>query len=186
VSEDAFALAGRLARSLEDAGIPYAIGGAIAYGLWGDPRGTLDVDLNLFVGHDAVPGALDVLESAGVRFDRSAALNADLEGDVLVGWCDGVRVDVFTPSIPFSWEAGRTAVRASGPMGEASYLSAEATAVFKLLFFRNKDLVDIEKLVAVQGPLLDRAYVRRWLAEMMGDDDQRVAFWDRVCATTPP
>jgi hypothetical protein len=77
-------------------------------------------------------------------------------------------------------------VRASGPMGEASYLSAEATAVFKLLFFRNKDLVDIEKLVAVQGPLLDRAYVRRWLAEMMGDDDQRVAFWDRVCATTPP
>ncbi|MDZ7685701.1 MAG: hypothetical protein U5O39_12380 [Gammaproteobacteria bacterium] len=34
---DAYALAMRLAAALDDHRIPYAIGGAHAYGLWGDP-----------------------------------------------------------------------------------------------------------------------------------------------------
>jgi hypothetical protein len=32
----------------------------------------------------------------------------------------------------------------------------------------------------VQGPALDRAYVRRWLVEMMGEEDERVARWDAL------
>lgn len=178
---DAFTVASKLAGALDEAGIPYAVGGAIALGVWSDPRGTHDVDLNLFVGPDQLDAALDVLLAAGVEIDREAAHAADEEGDVLVGWYQGMRIDLFTPSIPFSWEAQKTSVRVAGPFGEASYLSAEATAVFKLLFFRSKDLVDVEKLVAVQGEDLDRAYVRRWLVEMMGEDDERVETWDRFC-----
>ncbi len=178
---DAFTAAARLAVALDEAAVPYAIGGAIAYGVWGDPRGTHDVDINLFVDHDGFEGALDVLTSAGVTFDRAAAIRADLEGDVIIGWYHGVRIDLFTPSIPFSWEAMKTRVRLTGPLGTADYLSAEATAIFKLLFFRSKDLVDLEKLVAVQGDDLDQAYVRRWMVEMMGDDDERVETWDRLC-----
>lgn len=179
---DAFEIAQQLAAALDAASVPYAIGGAIAYGLWGDPRGTHDVDINLFVGGDALDGALDALESAGVEIDRDEARRADREGATLEGRCRGMRVDLFTPSIPFSWEAGETRVRMEGPSGAAWYLSAEATAVFKLLFFRPKDLVDLEKLVAVQGEDLDRGYVRRWLVEMMGEDDERVEAWDRLCS----
>jgi len=178
---DAFTIAARLAHALDDASIPYAIGGAIAYGLWGDPRGTHDVDINLFVNGSELDAAFDALESAGVTLDRVGARRADAEGDVIMGWCEGVRIDLFTPSIPFSWEAMTTRVRFAGPLGDAAYLSAEATAVFKLLFFRPKDLVDLEKLVAVQGPDLDVMYVRRWMTDMMGEDDERVAFWDRIC-----
>jgi hypothetical protein len=29
---------------------------------------------------------------------------------------------------------------------------------------------------------LDRAYVRRWIADMMGEDDERVARWDGIVA----
>ncbi len=36
---DPAALALRLAARLEAAAIPYAIGGAVAYGFWGNPRG---------------------------------------------------------------------------------------------------------------------------------------------------
>ena len=50
----------------------------------------------------------------------------------------------------------------------------------KLLFFRGKDLVDLERLVAVQGAKLDSGYVRRHLVEMMGEDDVRVAKWDEL------
>jgi hypothetical protein len=182
----AFDTAARLAAALDDAGIPYAIGGAIALGAWSDPRGTHDVDINLFVAHDGLDAALDVLEAAGVSIDRDAARKADAAGDVIVGACGGLRVDFFTPSIPFAWEAMKTRRRLRGPSGEAWYLSPEATALFKLLFFRGKDLVDVEKLVAVQGPDLDRDYIRRWLVDMMGDDDERTRAWDEIAARNTP
>ena len=58
------------------------------------------------------------------------------------------------------------------------FLSAEALAIFKLLFFRTKDIADLERLLAVSP--LDRAYVRRELVEMMSEDDVRVARWDEL------
>ena len=182
---DPFEVGAHIASHLRSAQIPYAVGGALAYGIWGDPRGTHDVDVNVFVSHDELEGALDALEGAGVSIDREAARRADLEGDVLVGDYQGMRIDIFTPSIPFSWEASRTRVEIDGPHGPMSILSAEATAVFKLLFFRAKDLVDIDKMVAVQGEDLDRAYVRRWLVDMMGEDDERVESWDETCRRFP-
>jgi hypothetical protein len=51
--------------------------------------------------------------------------------------------------------------------------------VFKRLFFRAKDLVDLERLVAVR-PELDAAYIRRWIADMMGEDDARTRRWDEI------
>ena len=57
--------------------------------------------------------------------------------------------------------------------------------MFKLLFFRGKDLVDLERLVAVhQG--LDCAYVRRWIVDMMGADDDRVHRWDAIVQRFAP
>lgn len=38
-----------LAAALEAAHCEYAIGGAIALGYWAQPRGTLDVDVTLFL-----------------------------------------------------------------------------------------------------------------------------------------
>ena len=62
-------------------------------------------------------------------------------------------------------------------------LSAEALAVFKLLFFRPKDLVDIEKLLAIRGARFDKGYVRDQLAQILGEDDARIREWDRLTST---
>lgn len=140
------------------------------------------MDINLFVDHVALGAALDVIEGAGVSLDRAAAVAADAEGELIVGWHERLRVDLFTPSIPFSWEAMWTRVSVEGPRGRAYYLSAEATVIFKLLFFRSKDLADVERLVAVQGVKLDRAYVRGWMVDMVGEGDGRVVAWDRIVA----
>lgn len=91
-----------------------------------------------------------------------------------------LRIDVFTPSIAFSWEAARTRVRQRIGGQDVWFLSAEALCVFKLLFFRGKDVVDLERLVAVQGAAVDAAYVRRHIADMLGEDDPRMATWDRL------
>ena len=62
--------------------------------------------------------------------------------------------------------------------------SAEVLAVFKLLFFRAKDLVDVERMVQVRGPDLDRAFVRAALVEML-EWDERIKRWDEICARNP-
>lgn len=46
---DAAAVAGELAERLTSRHQEYALGGAIALGYWGVPRGTVDVDLTLYV-----------------------------------------------------------------------------------------------------------------------------------------
>ncbi len=51
-------LAAKLSDLLTRAGIPHAIGGAVAYGFWGNPRGTRDLDLNIFVRTDLLTSAL--------------------------------------------------------------------------------------------------------------------------------
>jgi hypothetical protein len=96
------------------------------------------------------------------------------------------RVDLFTPSIPFSREAERTRRQIQIEGQPVTFLSAEAIAVFKLLFFRPKDIVDLERLVEVQGSALDVTYVRDELVKIMGEDDERVKRWDDLLRDHQP
>lgn len=169
-----------LADALQAHGVPYAIGGALAYGIWGEARATKDIDLNVFVTVDQIEAAFTALREAGVSFDDELARREAAEQGMFIGFVGEYRVDVFVPSIDFSWEANRTATEHQVRGRTYRFLSAEALAVFKLLFFRPKDLLDLEKLVAVLESSFDAAYVRRQIVEMMGEDDERVRAWDRI------
>jgi hypothetical protein len=176
----------RIADALEAAGLPHAIGGALALAVAGVPRGTIDVDVNVFVAADRVGEVIGALRSLGVAVDAAAAVEQAERDGMLVGRWDGMRIDVFLPSIPFAHEAARTRVRVTDDTGWSGwFLAAEAIAVFKLLFFRGKDVVDLERLVAVRDDL-DRAYVRRWMVDMMGEGDERVRRWDQMVARLAP
>lgn len=61
-------------------------------------------------------------------------------------------------------------------------LSPEDTAVLKMLFFRGKDLNDVERLLGIMQADLDRAYVRAALVEVVGEDDYRTRKWDELVA----
>jgi hypothetical protein len=173
-------LARRLADACEAAGIPYAVGGALALGVWGFPRATNDVDLDVFVPPDQLAPVLGGLTRAGFELDEDAALaSARARGDFKL-WCDGMRVDVFVASIPFYDSVARRVRRAPLEGREATFLAPEDLVVFKLLFFRRKDLLDVERLVAFVGPAFDREYVHRWLVDLVGEDDERVARWDEM------
>jgi hypothetical protein len=177
----------RLAAAFDAAGIPYALGGALALGVHGVPRGTLDVDINVFVTDSELPPVIALLARVGVELDAAAAIPRAKRDGMFVGRWNGIRIDVFVPSIPFSDEAARTRVRLVDSDGVATwFLSREAITLFKLLFFRTKDLVDLERLVAVSGSTMDHGYVRRWLVEMMGEDDPRVVAWDGLVARFAP
>lgn len=195
--DDLPAIALALLDALHDAGLPAALGGGLAFNLWAIPRVTKDVDLNVFVGEDRHADALDVLAAASCRPTRDGAawdesLRRDLlrrarEGEVVILWRGDVRIDVFFPSIPFYAEAERTLRRVTFPDGRARpVLSPEALAVFKLLFFRDKDVADLRRLVAIRGADLDAAWVRARVVEMLGDDAERVATWDEIVEAHGP
>jgi len=182
VPDDAFEAGVHIARALAQGGVSYALGGALAYGQYGIPRATNDVDVNVFVQTGQLGDVFAALRLLGIEIDETAAhAAASREGLIVLRWGQ-YRIDVFTPSIDFSWEAERTRVCFSIGDVRVWFLSAEALCVFKLLFFRGKDLVDLERLLAVQGAAVDTGYVRAQIVEMMGADDPRVSAWDRLCA----
>lgn len=176
------AVAVELVTALESAGMECAVGGAIALGFHGEPRGTKDVDLDVFVGEERYEELFDVLERAGCVLDRERCRRQAASGDTIVLSKDGFRVDLFVPTIPFYAEAAARRMKVVLRGREIPILSAETLCVFKLLFFRPKDLLDIEKVVALQGSSLDRDYVRSWLLHMVGEGDERVRRWDAIAA----
>ena len=100
----------RLARALEDHGLSYAIGGALAYGLWGVPRSTIDVDINVFISKDMLPRLFTALETLPLKFDREEATLSNAKDGMFSAQFGLYRIDVFTASIDFAWEAERTKV----------------------------------------------------------------------------
>lgn len=184
--EDALSAGLLIASALEEAGVPYALGGALAYGQYGIPRATNDVDVNVFVTPEELPRVFAALRSLDIGVDEAAARQKAHDEGLFVVRLGPYRIDVFPPSIAFSWEAARTRVRHSFEGREVWFLAVEALCVFKLLFFRGKDVVDLERLVAVQGDAVDASYVRERIVEMLGEGDARVASWDRIWSAHRP
>ncbi len=176
-SVDALSLAVELGHLLEQAGVPYAIGGALALGVHGVSRSTQDVDVNVFIKPDQLEALLTLLLENGVQVDAAQARTEGLREGVFFSWAGQTRIDVFLPSIDLSWEALRTRVQVIVQGVPTWFLSPELLCCFKLLFFRPKDLLDLEKLVK-SSAVLDVAQVRALIVETMGEDDERVRAWD--------
>ena len=173
-------VARHLADALETAGIPYALGGALALGVWGFPRATVDVDIDVFLPEEQWGSVAQVLKDAGCDVQPEAAVASARERGDFRAHFRSMRIDVFVPSIGF-YESVAQRRRPGVLEGrEAWFLSPEDLTVFKLLFFRPKDLIDLERMVAALGKTFDRAYVERWIIEIVGEDDARIARWRQL------
>lgn len=174
-SLDPLQVARRIVDCLEDAGVCYALGGALAYGFWGPPRGTLDVDLDVFEVADRLEVVFQALVASGVTVDEvEARLSVDERGDFR-GSFQGMRVDVFVAFNAYH-EAVRERRVQRQILGRPMWiLSAEDTIIFKVLFDRGKDWIDLERLIALRKSSLDRDYIRGWLRQWVDSDDGRLA-----------
>jgi len=171
-------VAGQLAKKLESLGQEYALGGAIALGYWGTPRGTVDVDLTIYLPPEQPSQCVSLLRDIGCTVSAAEATESLREH----GFCRvtffGTRVDVFLPIIPFYKEARRRRKRLELASQPIMVWDAESLVVFKMMFFRRKDLADVEEVLRTQDAQFDRLWVREQLIDMYGKRDPRLAAWD--------
>jgi hypothetical protein len=179
---DPIDVARHLAAALEHQGLEYALGGALALGYWGTPRGTLDVDLTLFLDTEQPGTCIHALQQAGCDVAVSEATGMIREHGFFRAYYAGFRIDVFLPIAPF-YEVARQRRRRFDLDGQPVMIwDAESLAVFKMMFFRDKDLVDVKQMLRTQGNQFDRAWVREQLEDTFGRCDPRVARWEELTA----
>lgn len=156
--------------ALSDALIPHAFGGAIALVYYGEPRATVDIDINVFVKSDGFEALKPVLESAGVEVDVAPSV-VDRDGQ-FSGYWKRTRVDIFL-SYDAVHEAMRVQARTVPFEGtEIPILSPEHLVVCKVVFDRSKDWFDLEPMMA-GVPYLDVEEILKWLDHIVGESDPR-------------
>lgn len=138
---------------LHRAQLPHAFGGALALAYVIEPRGTVDVDVNVFVTPEDIELAVTPL--AGVGYGPERDDWAPISGMRLRRADDVVPVDLF-PSVDPRYDEilARVERRPFGAMAtEIPVLAAEDLAVFKLSFGRDKDWVDLARMAEARQDL---------------------------------
>ena len=158
-------------RSLRDAGVPHAFGGALALA-WCTQRarGTIDIDVNVFLEPTNVAATLEALPE-GVTWSDDDVVLLERDGQARLWW-DTTPVDVFFNTTDFhATVSGRARVEPFA--GEdVPFLACRDLAVFKAFFSRTKDWADLEEMAAAGA--LDVEAVLGVLVRYLGGADERV------------
>lgn len=160
--------------------VPHAFGGALALAYYGEPRLTIDIDLNLFVPASDADEVANSLSSVGADVADLDRVRAERDGQTRIWWGKNP-IDLFFSYDPFH-EAMAERTR-TVPFGEGTIpiLAPEHLIVCKAAFDRPKDWIDIEQMLAGTDSL-DRVELDRWLGRVLGAGSENVVrvtdLWD--------
>jgi hypothetical protein len=149
--------------------LPHAFGGAVALAYCvEEPRGTRDLDVNIFCDAADAGKVLNALPP-GVHIDAADVEKVERDGQARLFW-DGVPIDVFLNNLPLHDEVGAAIVWVSLEGREVPMLDCASLVLFKSFFDRTKDWGDIEA-VAVATPE-DIEAAARSLSRLVGEEDE--------------
>lgn len=163
--------------ALEQAGLPHAIGGALALAYHGEPRATVDIDVNVFVPPTDSVKVGEILNPLGVDLDGLTV--AERDGQVRLWW-GRTPVDLFFAYDDVHTEMANHVETVRFADTSIPILSAEDLVFCKAVFDRPKDWIDIDQVLAAAGPRFDIARVRSMVDRVIGADDDRRRHLDRV------
>lgn len=164
-----------LDKALAHETIPHAFGGALALAYYATPRGTVDIDVNVFVPAGDAARVLRALATLGVeRGDARALAAIRKRGQVRLRW-EHTPVDLFFSYDPLHDRCHeRTRTVPFGGDALIPILSAEDLAIFKVIFDRPKDWLDLAEMLYALGPDFDARYALDWLRRILAPDDARL------------
>ena len=160
-----------LHNALARASLPHAFGGALALAWCTErARGTIDIDLNIFVNVEQSETVFRCLPKSVAWGDQElSAIRRD--GQVRLWW-DQTPIDLFLNTTHLhDAAAGRT--RWENFAGRSiPFLACQDIAVFKAFFNRTKHWADLEEMYA--AGTLDISSVTAVLVEYLGATDKRI------------
>jgi hypothetical protein len=143
--------------ALTDANFPHAFGGAIALGYCTlEPRGTKDLDVNVFVTLDRVREVFAALPHA-VEVTALDLEKTERDGQVRLWW-EQTPIDIFFDVLPFHAEVARTIRYVPFAERTVPVVGCTALAVFKAM---------------VEAKAIDIGEAAAWIREMAGEDSSQ-------------
>jgi hypothetical protein len=149
---DVYAELVAILRALDDAGIDYALCGALALAVHGAPRATKDIDL--LARKEDADRIREVARSVGYTFEALPMefANSGIEVQRYTKLIDGrpLMLDVLwlIPKLHAVWDDRQ---RLPWHEGTLSVVSKDGLITLKLTAGRAQDLVDIQSLTAAEG-----------------------------------
>jgi hypothetical protein len=157
--------------SLTDAGLAHAFGGAIALAYCvEEPRGTRDLDVNIFVDASRAAFVLASLPG-GVRVRKKDVAKVERDGQARLDW-EGTPIDVFLNNIPLHEAVAASVVWVQLEGRDIPVLDCASLVIFKALFNRTKDWADIEAIAVATPEDIEEA--RNTIADLVGEEDPAV------------
>jgi len=157
--------------------VEFVLLGGLAVNVWGVPRTTHDVDFEVQLPRPELARLLEAFRREGFTVPEAHARGFvdDVAGNPLVKllWWAGdkaVDVDLFLVEGPFLRQVFERRVPTEVLGKPCSVASAADVILLKLLSWRDRDRVDIENILLVQG-VPDAAYLSDW-ARRLGVADR--------------
>lgn len=154
--------------SLKAGSLPHAFGGAIALAYCvQEPRGTRDIDVNVFVDAGDASEVLGALPE-GVRVEEGDLEKLKRDAQVRLFW-EGVPVDLFLNNLPLHEEVANGVVWVEFAGKQIPVLDCASLVIFKSFFARTRDWGDIEEIALASPEDVNSAL--RTVTELVGEDD---------------
>ncbi len=168
--------------ALQTKSLPHAFGGAIALAYCvEEPRGTRDLDVNIFSASTDASRVLAALPG-GVKVGREDIAAVERDGQTRLFW-DGVPIDVFLNNLPLHDAVSSGVVWVPLAGRQIPVLDCASLTVFKSLFNRTKDWADIEAVAMATPEDIESA--ARTLSELVGEDGPAYKRLAAVMAANP-
>ena len=169
-----------ISAALEGQRLPYALGGALALAFCTErARGTIDIDVNVFVSQDQAARVLGSL-CPPVSHSHEDLVALQRDGQIRVWW-ETTPVDIFLDTTDFHLQAAQRRQFHDFGGRQIPFLGCSDLAVFKAFFNRTKDWADLEEMIAIGSLNVDQTL--GVLVRYLGEDDDRV---DRLRSLTVP
>jgi hypothetical protein len=157
--------------TLTEAGLAHAFGGAIALAYCvEEPRGTRDLDVNIFIDASKAEAVLASLPGE-IRVRKKDVAKVRRDGQARLDW-DGTPIDVFLNNVPLHDAVAASVVWVQLEGRDVPVLDCASLTIFKAFFDRTKDWADIEAIASATPEDIEGA--AQTIADFMGEDDPAV------------
>ncbi|MFH1258776.1 MAG: nucleotidyltransferase [Elusimicrobiota bacterium] len=155
--------------------IDYIIIGGMAVGIWGEPRATGDVDVDIILDKNELEKFLEKLDEQGFIVSKKKCLKGAKTTGTFQVRIDDCHIDFIICSIELEKEAIRRKKVIKLHGADTNLPTPEDLILLKIIPGRPKDIADAESIVIKNSGKLNKEYLLDWAMKLSDEtEDARI------------